>query len=132
MHPLLPVNDNIQLDLTVETEKLLTGEPWIDGLKFSADKPSCVKTYASPLREGRACVVNTEARDRLRFEWDTARNHTLGLWLTRGGWNGHHHIALEPANGAADTLTGAVKAGHGGLLAPKEKQSWQVKLRTGL
>ena len=132
MHPLLPVNDYIQLDLTLETEKLLTGEPWIDGLKFSADKPGCVKTYASPLREGRASVVNTEARDRLQFEWDTTRNHTLGLWLTRGGWNGYHHIALEPANGAADTLTEAVTAGHGGLLSPKEKQSWQVKLCIGI
>ena len=131
MHPLLPVNDHIQLDLTEETENLLAGEQWIDGLKFNTDKPSCVKTYAGPLREGRASVMNIAARDRLQFEWDTDRNNTLGLWLTRGGWNGYHHVALEPANGAADALTDAVKAGQGGLLAPQEKRSWQVKLRVG-
>jgi hypothetical protein len=131
MHPLLPVSDHIQLALTAETKNFLAGKPWIDGLKFNTDKPSCVKTYASPLREGRASVVNTAARDRLQFEWDTTRNNTLGLWLTRGGWNGYHHVALEPANGAADVLTDAVKAGQGGLLAPKEKQSWQVTLRVG-
>jgi len=131
MHPLLPVNDHIQLDLTEETENLLAGEQWIDGLKFNTDKPSCVKTYAVPLREGRGSVMNIAARDRLQFEWDTDRNNTLGLWLTRGGWNGYHHVALEPANGAADALTDAVKAGQGGLLAPQEKRSWQVKLRVG-
>jgi len=75
--------------------------------------------------------MNIAARDRLQFEWDTDRNNTLGLWLTRGGWNGYHHVALEPANGAADALTDAVKAGQGGLLAPQEKRSWQVKLRVG-
>ena len=131
MHPLLPVNDHIQLDLTEETENLLAGEQWIDGLKFNTDKPSCVKTYAGSLREGRASVMNIAARDRLQFEWDTDRNNTLGLWLTRGGWNGYHHVALEPANGAADALTDAVKAGQGGLLAPQEKRSWQVKLSVG-
>ena len=131
MHPLLPVNDHIQLDLTEETRSALAGEQWIDGLQFNTDKTSCVKTYAGPLREGRASVVNTAARDQLQFEWDTKANNTLGLWLTRGGWNGYHHVALEPANGAADTLTDAVKAGQGGLLAPQEKRSWQVKLRVG-
>ena len=131
MHPLLPVNDHIQLELTEEARKALTRKPWIDGLKFSTDKPSCVKTYTGPLSEGRAGVVNTAARDLLQFEWDTTRNHTLGLWLTRGGWNGYHHVALEPTNGAADALTDAVKAGQGGLLAPQEKRSWQVKLRVG-
>ncbi len=69
---------------------------------------------------------------RLDYRLENRGNHTLGIWLTRDGWNGYHHIALEPANGAADILTAAVKAGHGGLLAPKEKQSWQVKLRIGL
>ena len=131
MHPLLPVNDNFQLNLTDEMRNLLAGERWIDRLKFSTDKPGSVKTYAAPLREGRASVVNTAAPDRLQFEWDTTRNNTLGLWLTRGGWNGYHHVALEPANGAADSLTDATKVGRHGLLAPKEKQSWQVKLRVG-
>jgi len=131
MHPLLPVNDNFQLNLTDEMRNLLAGERWIDRLKFSTDKPGSVKTYAAPLREGRASVVNTAAPDRLQFEWDTTRNNTLGLWLTRGGWNGYHHVALEPANGAADSLTDATKVGRHGLLAPKEKQSWQVKLCVG-
>ena len=131
MHPLLPVNDPMQMDLTAEMRNLLAGAEWIDGLNFSTDKPECVKSYASPLREGRASVVIAATRDRLEFEWDTTRNNTLGLWLTRGGWNGYHHVALEPANDAADALTDAVKTGRCGLLAPMESQSWQVKLRVG-
>ncbi len=131
MHPLLPVNENIRLDLTEETKNLLVGEKWIDGLRFIAEKPGCKKIYASPLREGRASILNTATGDRLGFEWAATCNNTLGLWLTRGGWNGYHHVALEPANGAADSLAEAVKAGHGGMLAPKTMRSWQVRLRVG-
>jgi galactose mutarotase-like enzyme len=131
MHPLLPVDDGIELQLSVEVRNKLAGEEWINGLKFRAEKPACVKVYAGPLREGQAGVVNTHSRDRLLFAWDTKTNNTLGVWLTRGGWNGYHHVALEPANGAPDTLIEAAKARRCGIIQPKEQQSWQIKLRIG-
>jgi hypothetical protein len=129
MHPLLPVDDSSQLQLTAETRKSLAGEQWINGLKFNAELPAYRKAYAGPLREGQVGIVNNADRDRLHFEWDTKSNAILGLWLTRGGWNGYQHIALEPANGAPDTLTEAVKAGRCGLVQPKQQESWQIKLR---
>jgi len=72
------------------------------------------------LREGQAGLVNSATRDRLRFEWDTKVNNTLGLWLTRGGWNGYHHVVLEPINGAPDPLDVAAKAGRCGIVPPRE------------
>ena len=131
IHPLLPASDGIRLQLTHETRNVLTGEEWVTALNFGAGKPACVKIFAGPLREGRAGVLDTIARDHLRFEWDTSSNQTLGLWLSRGGWNGCHHLALEPCNGAPDSLAEAAQAGRCGIIPPKEKQSWKIKLILG-
>jgi|ERR1017187_528100 hypothetical protein len=128
MHPLLPVRDGDQLELTAETRKYLAGEQWINDLKFKPEKPACAKVYAGPLREGQAGFVNSATRDRLRFEWDTKANNTLGLWLTRGGWNGYHHLVLEPINGAPDPLDVAAKTGRCGIVPPRETLFWNVKV----
>lgn len=65
----------------------------------------------------------------MTFTWNTAECDTLGLWLTRGGWNGHHHLALEPATGAADSLADAVtQSKRPGLLAPHSSKGWRVQL----
>jgi hypothetical protein len=129
MHPLLPVRDGDQLELTAEIRKHLDGLQWISSLSFVPDRPACAKAYAGPLGGGHAGILKTVSNDRLMFEWDTKANNTLGLWLTRGGWQGYHHVALEPTNGAPDPLDEAAKAGRCGLVPPQASQSWQVKLR---
>jgi galactose mutarotase-like enzyme len=125
------VDDSSRFILTEETKNHLAGEPWIEGMNFSSGMPDCVKAFAGPLREGRAAVMNRSGRERLEIEWDTKPNNTLGLWLTRGGWNGYHHVALEPANGAPDSLAESASAGRCGLIQPGETQSWHVHLRVG-
>jgi hypothetical protein len=65
------------------------------------------------------------------FEWDTKLNCILGFWLTRGGWNGYHHLAVEPTNGAPDALADAAKTGRCGLIQPGELQSWNARIRVG-
>lgn len=54
----------------------------------------------------------------------------LGLWISRGGWNGHQHFALEPTNADRDRLdeaTGdpAVTLGGG------EVRRWFVEWQLG-
>jgi hypothetical protein len=83
------------------------------------------------VREGWAAVSNTKTGDRLRFDWDPAQNDTLGLWLNRGGWHGHHHFALEPSNGEPDALAEAAEAKRCGVLAPDGFVTWQVCIRVG-
>ena len=99
--------------------------------RFPATRPpACAKAFAGPLQQGRAEVFNAISRDRLTFEWNAAACNTLGVWLTRGGWNGHHHLALEPATGASDSL--AVAAGNRnrcGTLAPFGHKTWSVQIR---
>jgi hypothetical protein len=53
------------------------------------------------------------------------------LWLTRGGWHGHHHFAIEPANGDNDTLALAAGQNRCGLVPASDSVSWQIRLRIG-
>jgi hypothetical protein len=42
----------------------------------------------------------------------------LWLWLTYGGYRGHHHVIIEPWTSYPVTLAGAVAAGTSRILGP--------------
>jgi hypothetical protein len=129
MHPLVPVFPDDSLELTTETRELLGNPSWIRSLDLAGSQAACVKTYAGPLREGQAAVVNVVSGDRMIFSWDTQLNNTLGVWLTRGGWNGYHHLALEPSNGCPDVLAAASANHRCGVIPARGKISWQVAIQ---
>jgi galactose mutarotase-like enzyme len=130
MHPLLQLEPGDQLELPRSTRALLNGASWIDDLDSGTPSGACEKLFAQPLQESGAGIHNPRTADRLDLEWDVAQNNTLGLWLTRGGWNGHHHFALEPANGGSDSLNEAAhRCGKVGALATV---TWRVSIRIGI
>jgi hypothetical protein len=131
MHPLINLQSGDELNLPATTRALLNGAVWLDSLTSSQSHGECHKLFASPVDEGWAAITNTRTGDRLRFDWDPAQNDTLGLWLTRGGWHGHHHFALEPSNGAPDSLASAAEAKHCGILAPNASAVWQAGIHVG-
>ena len=153
VHPLLTLEEGDRMELPAEVTELRInggssapelafGAVWkypapfqdfrIDRLQLGANADACVKGFTHPLREGRAAIVNDRTGDSLEFQWDTAGNNTLGIWLTRGGLNGWHHVALEPTNGAPDSLAQACNAWkrHGVLGVGKTKK-WSFRLRVG-
>ena len=111
LHPLLRLEADDQLRLPASTRARLNGETWIDSPGVGLPVGGCAKTFASPVKEGQAELFNLRTRDRLFFEWNPQENGTLGLWLTRGGWHGHHHYAIEPTNGFPDPLDVAASQG---------------------
>ena len=129
MHPLVPICPGDSLELTAESRDLLGTPSWLANLNLESLQPACAKTYASPLHEGRAAIKNLQSGDRMKFLWDTKLNNTLGVWLTRGGWNGHHHQALEPSNGWPDALADASARNQCGLILPHAKLNWQVAIQ---
>ena len=131
MHPLLRLQVGDQLELPALTRALLNGAPWLDALSLARPKGDCEKLFACRVSEGRAAINNPETGDRLEFVWDAAENNTLGLWLNRGGWHGHHHFALEPANGEPDVLTAAAQRKCCGAVALHSSVTWQVCIRVG-
>jgi hypothetical protein len=131
MHPLVRLQSGDKLELPLSTRALLNGAAWLDALNSSETTGGCEKIFASPISDGWAAIRNRETGDRLQFEWDAVDNNTLGLWLNRGGWYGHHHFAIEPANGETDILTVAAQRKRCGRIAAGASATWQVCIRVG-
>ncbi|HXC35316.1 MAG TPA: hypothetical protein VNV43_05535 [Candidatus Acidoferrales bacterium] len=131
VHPLLRLKAGDRLELPGSTRQLLNGADWVDDV-FSAGAPqNCAKAFAHPVSEGWAAVNNDTTGDRLRFAWDPVQNSSLGLWITRGGWHGYHHFAIEPSNADHDCLATASARNRCGVVAANSSVTWQLTLRVG-
>ncbi|MCO5053903.1 MAG: hypothetical protein M9920_16625 [Verrucomicrobiae bacterium] len=131
MHPLLRLQSGDRLELPASTRALLNGEPWLDNIGLIGSSGDCAKVFAAPVTEGFAAISNPETGDRLEFEWAPTENNVLGVWLTRGGWHGHEHFALEPTNSNSDILSDAATCGRCGTLTAGGTSVWRVSLRVG-
>lgn len=129
-HPLLRLRAGDELELPPATRGLLNGEAWINDLAAAVAK-NCAKVFARPITDGWAAVKNKASGDRLKFTWNAAENNALGLWMNRGGWNGHHHFALEMTNADDDSLAVAAGRRHCGTVAPHGSTSWRLILSIG-
>ncbi len=130
-HPLLNLQSDDQLELPGATRALLNGAAWVDTVPLTTPGKKSAKVFAHPVTEGLTGIRNRTTGDRLEFTWNPAENDTLGLWLTHGGWHGHHHFAIEPTNSGSDALTLAMEQNHCGLVPAAESVSWQIGLRVG-
>lgn len=131
LHPLLRLQAGDQLQLPASTRALLNGAAWLDAVDSAVPPGRCAKLFARPVREGVSGIHNAHTGDLLEFCWNPAENNTLGLWLTRGGWHGHDHFALEPTNAAADALPVAAGQEACGTVPAGGTISWQIQLRLG-
>ncbi|HEU5122454.1 MAG TPA: hypothetical protein VFW05_00165 [Verrucomicrobiae bacterium] len=130
LHPLLRLQPGDALNLPESTRELIpAGQMEIADLILAEGR--CAKTFATPLSEGFVELENRISGDRLAFEWNAAENDTLGIWLTRGGWHGHHHLALEPTNGDSDALSIAAAQSRCGIVRAGSSNNWQLKITIG-
>ncbi len=92
--------------------------------------PAAVKLFSEERAVSAAAIRHRPTGEELRFEFDPRVVNTLGVWLTRGGWNGYHHLALEPGIGAPDALDIAVNGWKRyGLVLPGDIMRWRFRLR---
>ena len=131
VHPLLRLTAGDRLELPGSTRRLLNGAAWVDDVVSGAAPQNCAKAFAHPVSEGRAVVKNDLTGDRLEFVWDSLQNNSLGLWITRGGWHGYHHFAIEPSNADHDCLATASGRNCCGIVAGNSSVGWQLTLRVG-
>lgn len=150
-HPLMTLEPGDRLSvpydatsLRVETARrpnAARGEwwPWpepkpgvhLDKLELGGSGDSYLKAFAGPLQEGWARLENPSSDACLTLRWDAARLPYLGLWLTRGGYQGWHHVALEPTNLPADSLADGVRENSPPPLAPGATVRWWLELTVG-
>lgn len=131
VHPLLRLTAGDRLELPGSTRQLLNGASWVDDVVSAAAPQNCAKAFAYPVSEGWAVIKNDITGDRLEFIWDSHQNSSLGLWMTRGGWHGHHHFAVEPSNADHDSLATASGRNCCGTVAANNSVNWQLTLRVG-
>ncbi|EEF60086.1 hypothetical protein [Pedosphaera parvula] len=131
LHPLLQLEAGDQLELPTSTRALLNGNEWVDSIDTAVPDGNCAKVFAAPLDKGISAIHNKRTGERLEFEWNVVENHALGLWLTRGGWHGMDHFAMEPTNGDSDFLTVAARRERCRALAPFASATWQIQIRIG-
>lgn len=128
LHPLLSLEDGDRLHLPGEVRELRVesarqpdaarGDRWswpspglgvdLHRLALAGDA-AYAKVFAGPLGEGTARIANARTGDGLEFRWPADELPYVGVWLTRGGWRGAHHPAIEPTNAPVDTLDAALK-----------------------
>jgi hypothetical protein len=88
-----------------------------------------VKLFTEEGAASSATIRNQQTGDGLRFDFDPQRVDTVGIWLTRGGWNGYHHLAVEPGIGAPDPLDIAVEQWKRfALVMPDQTYRWQFTI----
>lgn len=152
-HPLMAIHDGDRIVLPADLPTLILdsaeGLPWRErGLEIAWPNPSsavaldrldlggedrCIKLFSPPLKTGRAVIVNERTGDAVHFSFDAAQLNTLGIWINRGAWNGYHHVALEPGNGAPDPLDVAVRDWQRfARLDPGANHAWRVEMRLGI
>jgi galactose mutarotase-like enzyme len=129
LHPLLRLQPGDRLRMPATTRALFNGEAWLDAVDRVIPCGGCSKVFAGPVVESTAGLYNQHHGDSLSLEWNAAENNTLGLWLTRGGWHGHHHLAVEPTNGAPDALAVAATQKRCGTVPASGSKTWSVTLR---
>jgi galactose mutarotase-like enzyme len=148
LHPLIAIQQEDRLVLPAEVESLRvecavspahlpTGDVWawpgpgaaIHLERLDLGGEGYAKLFAGPLRTGEAAVANPRTGDRIEFRWSPDENPWLGIWLTRGGFRGFHHLAIEPTNGCGDALAAAKNSPFAAPLPPQGIRSWRINLR---
>lgn len=109
-HPLYPVCPGDRLELPGNAS-----EPQC--------APGCSAKAFYPAIEGRVALIRATGT-RLTTIWSPAELPWLAVWITRGDWHGHHHLALEPTVAPANTPDHPDVP----LLAPGSTASWSFTL----
>lgn len=88
----------------------------------------CAKVFVGPLARPGA-TIRTRTGAGLALEWPAEWLPYAGIWITRGGWKGLHHWAIEPTNAPADRLSDVVDDPNLRTLAwlePGEVRQWRI------
>jgi len=147
LHPLFRWNDGDRIELSPEVRNVRVTTPEVaSGTRWAWPNPSpdvaldrgtlgpgprCAKLFAGPECGGHARLRHGRSGETLTLRWAVAENPALGIWISRGGWHGCHHVALEPTSSAHDSLAEAHAANAAAVVVAGDTRTWEVALILG-
>ncbi|HEY3757514.1 MAG TPA: hypothetical protein VGL42_15280 [Opitutaceae bacterium] len=152
MHPLFSIREGDRLELPASVRELrvessdasvqrssvlypeISPGVRLDELALFDLERGYLKAFAGPVwaSDARAAIVNRASGESLEVRWDAAAAPYLGLWLTRGGYRGWHHVGIEPTNAPFDRVDLAARDAHTAFavtLPPRSRRRWWVEWR---
>ncbi|QYM78734.1 hypothetical protein K0B96_15740 [Horticoccus luteus] len=150
-HPLFTLGARDEIELVGTSDVRVTGSlgsplktgdrgPWptphsgvrLDLAALGADgapgTPAQCKAFLATAHAPRIALVDRARGQRLTLAVDPAQLPAWGYWVSRGGWHGHTHVALEATNAPADALTDLTPGPATHTLASRETRTWRVTL----
>lgn len=147
-HPLMRIEAGDRIELNVPKVRVETtswredqrGDTWAwpmprTGIDLATmdlgESSEYAKLFVETVHRGRAAIVNSGRGERITYEFDSPNLSAIGIWLTRGGWNGYHHVAIEPTNAAADSLADAITEKRCEPIARGQSVAWSFRIKVG-
>jgi len=85
--------------------------------------------YTPKLRESWAVAFNESRKEAIGFSFQADVLPHILVWINRGGYLGHYHIALEPSTGRPDNLDVAVNQWKDyAEIGPRADVTWTTKI----
>jgi galactose mutarotase-like enzyme len=91
------------------------------------------KYFTPRLKQGWCALHSPSADCSSCFRFDPAKVPFVGIWVNQGGWPQesalrHYTVALEPCNGAPDSLLNAVEFDQANTLGARETANWEIEV----
>jgi hypothetical protein len=147
-HPLLPISSdtfldlhpapaNVQVTAVAGLASITAGSlhPWpsplpetcLDRLDLGP-QPAYIKLFADLSGQRRGCASIRQGHERLCLSFDTVQVPFVGIWITRGAWNGYTHLSIEPTNASCDSLD-RVPESNRTVVPPLGSIEWCFRLK---
>jgi len=85
--------------------------------------------YTPKLKESWAVAFNESRKEAIGFSFQAEVLPYILVWITRGGYQGYYHMALEPSTGRPDNLDVAVNQWKNySSIEPRGNVSWTTKI----
>jgi hypothetical protein len=114
--------------------------PWPEprpGVRLDAldlgPEPASIKLYLPTTAPAQFAVMNEQDATSLRGRYGPLEALPfLGVWVSRGGWNGYHHFAIEPTNVNSDRADAIDPSqASAAVIPPGETRRWFVEWAVG-
>jgi galactose mutarotase-like enzyme len=91
------------------------------------------KYFTPRLSQGWCALDSPSAGYSICYRFDPAKVPFVGIWVNQGGWPPnailpHYTVALEPSNGAPDSLEKAAELGQANILGGWQIGKWDLEI----